>query len=371
MALSEQILTLAGLEDYDLTSPDTGGQRRFCCPLPDCADKPIDSSHRSLSVATDTGAWYCHRCQNSGKLREFWDGAAGKGGKSKARRMVLPVALQSKQPMEVSEFDIEVARWQVTDVWKRSEFFGGTPGASYLYNKRGIHAQKALDAGVRYHASCHYRPAVLFPFYTPSNEMVAVNARFLDGDLPKAESRGKVSFGVFRTTPDIWRRPVLVVTEAPIDALSCAMAGYHSIALSGVRDAPYWLRRVLAWKTVILAFDSDTAGDKAASEWAESLPAFGGTTYRYRPSLKDCNEVLLKYGKEGLLRELKAVFALPAEPTNTEIAAPIVAVKPRTLLKEPAKRMTTVYDELKEREAERAVINMADYTIDTSDWGLN
>lgn len=65
-------LTLAQLEEFDPRAPYWHArERRFACPTDDCSDKRVDSAHRSLSANTDTGAWYCHRCGNSGILGEY------------------------------------------------------------------------------------------------------------------------------------------------------------------------------------------------------------------------------------------------------------------------------------------------------------
>src|SRR3712207_2112828 len=66
------VLTLAELEAFDVGTSPGRAERRFCCPLPACADKPRDAAHRSLSLNTATGEWYCFRCTAGGQLREHW-----------------------------------------------------------------------------------------------------------------------------------------------------------------------------------------------------------------------------------------------------------------------------------------------------------
>ncbi len=64
------VLSLAELEAYDPRAPFRGGkERRFCCPLPACAEKRIDAAHRSLTANVETGAWHWWRCGAAGKLQ--------------------------------------------------------------------------------------------------------------------------------------------------------------------------------------------------------------------------------------------------------------------------------------------------------------
>lgn len=72
MPRSDRILSLAELQAYDRGTVSNGGESRFCCPLPACSDKPIDASHRSITVNVESGAWICFRCDAHGLLREYW-----------------------------------------------------------------------------------------------------------------------------------------------------------------------------------------------------------------------------------------------------------------------------------------------------------
>jgi hypothetical protein len=65
-------LSLKYLEEFDDRAPYWHArERRFCCPTDECSDKRVDAGHRSLSANMDTGAWYCHRCGQSGLLTEY------------------------------------------------------------------------------------------------------------------------------------------------------------------------------------------------------------------------------------------------------------------------------------------------------------
>lgn len=62
-------ITLDSLEAFDPTAPYTRSrERKFCCPLPECAGKPVDAAHRKFYLNTQTTAYYCHRCGGKGRL---------------------------------------------------------------------------------------------------------------------------------------------------------------------------------------------------------------------------------------------------------------------------------------------------------------
>ena len=64
----------------------------------------------------------------------------------------------------------------------------------------------------------------------------------------------------------------------------------------------------LAFRRIALAFDADSAGDAATAKTASELRAFGCDVERWRPSVKDWNEVLLTHGPDTLRRALLADF---------------------------------------------------------------
>src|SRR5215208_1014933 len=59
------VLSLAELEAHDPRATSHGTERRFRCPR-------CQGRGRHLAANVETGAWHCHRCGASGKLREFW-----------------------------------------------------------------------------------------------------------------------------------------------------------------------------------------------------------------------------------------------------------------------------------------------------------
>jgi DNA primase len=182
-----------------------------------------------------------------------------------------------------------------------------TCAVSYL-NKRSLRASIAHQSGVRFASNFMGRPAVVFPLRARNGELRGAHARYIDGcDKPKARTLGDKRAALFVTHGALDAKlPALIVTEAPLDALSLAEAGYPAVALCGTQ-APTWLHRACAFRRVMLALDADEAGDHAALELAPLLSSFGARCERMRPEgAKDWNELLGRVGRDALADWLAA-----------------------------------------------------------------
>jgi len=72
----------------------------------------------------------------------------------------------------------------------------------------------------------------------------------------------------------------IIVTEAPIDALSLAACGFPALALCGKSGLPQWLPIRCAFKEVMLCLDGDVAGEKGAAKLSPFLESLGAETRR-------------------------------------------------------------------------------------------
>lgn len=274
------ILTVAELLAFDSGSPPGRKERRFCCPLPACADKPRDNRHRSLSLESSSGLWHCFRCGASGQVREAWTTLSPRSTPSSATGITGSAA-------HVAERNNDRA-WQRH--WRRAGEVRRTLGAEYL-ESRGIAATIAEAAGVRFASRYFGRPAVLFPLVSEDRTVRAVHGRYIDGEEPRMRTAGPKSEAVFATDGALSAIQV-AVTEAPIDALSLASLGFPALALCGT-SWPDWLPRMMSDKAALLAFDADEPGDVAADLLANELSARAVKWARLRPEpVKDWNEAL-------------------------------------------------------------------------------
>jgi hypothetical protein len=308
-------LSLAELEAFDPQAPPRDGERRFCCPLPACADKPTDAAHRSLSVNVSTGLWHCSRCDAGGKLREWWPAPTERRARSRAA-----VARTFRLTPEPSSSPPVAAPWR--DAWAATAALADTPGAAYLAG-RGLPLALAEAAGVRWAPACYGRPAVVFPLTDPTGQLVAMTGRHTDGREPKAHTAGPKAQGLFATPGGLATDP-LVITEAPIDALALAGCGVPAVALCGT-TGPRWLPQRAALRAVLLALDNDPAGDAAASKLGAALVSLGARCERLRPARKDWADDLAAVGRDMLAVQLAERLGRPDAPAAPEPWEPNVA----------------------------------------------
>ena len=308
-------LSLQEIELFDPSIAGLGqgrGELRALCPL--CgAGKPRDGAHRCLSINRQTGAWRCHRCGESGKIKEMWEQPSPLSRRERARQGLARIfdahptpPLVSAQRVEgTGENQLELSAQQPEMAsWKRDlrdlHPLDGTSGALYLH-RRGLSFEEASVAGARFCACFLGRPAVVFPLRDQNGGLRGAHARYVDGrDRPKARTLGDKRQSLFTTRGALdLELPALILTEAPLDALSLAEAGYPAVAVCGTQ-APTWMHRACAFRRVLLAFDADDAGDRAADALTPPLESFGARCERLRPeNAKDWNEVFLS-GRDAL-----------------------------------------------------------------------
>ena len=300
-------LSLDQLELFDPGAPKKSGERDYCCPLPGCAGKAINSKHRCLSVNMDNGAWLCHRCGEQGKLKEFRDVAF----KHPTRQAYAPAALQRAFALPQAlptRAQTEPARFDWRDQVRGMKPLDDTPGETYLMG-RNIPVAVAGAARVRYVPDFFNRPAIVFPIRDRQDQTVAVQARFIDGaedrqQTLKTQTVGPKKLGLF-STPDAFKHEFVIVAEAPIDALSLAVAGFPAVAFCGKSGYPDWLLKACAYRMVCIAFDADEPGDEAANSLTGVLLEHGCSVRRLRPDgAKDWNEFLAVKGLDAVKEAL-------------------------------------------------------------------
>jgi len=189
---------------------------------------------------------------------------------------------------------------------------GGSRGETYL-RERGLPLDVCLSAKVKWAPSWLGRPAVVFPIYDDAGALVAAQGRHTDGrDDLKARTLGSKKSGVF-LTGGFWKQvrkgAPIIVTEAPIDALSLATCGFPALALCGKSGWPQWLPIRCAFKEVMLCLDGDIAGEEGAAKLSPILGSLGAKVRRVAPEgAKDWNEMLAKQGAHQMEEWLCARF---------------------------------------------------------------
>lgn len=145
-------------------------------------------------------------------------------------------------------------------------------------------------------------PALVFALRDFHGAIVSLHGRYIEHNQPKSRTVGLKKYAAW-ASPNAWNTnyvPAIILTEAPLDALSLAVAGFPAVALCGT-SAPEWLHRRCAFASVILAFDADEAGDAMSLKLQAQLTCFGARCARLRPQGgKDWNEVLCTWRRERL-----------------------------------------------------------------------
>lgn len=299
MPTPDQHLSLAALHAYDPTALMINGECRFCCPLPSCSGQPINRAHRTMTVNSLTGLYKCQRCGEKGKVTE-------------KREDRPPQTRQIRNQTALRRFSAPPAPPVVktpSDLQKLDQWFSGarlmlpnTPGADYLQS-RGIPYFVAWEAGLLFHPAWHGKPSVVFPILDAESYMVAAQGRSIT--TTDKITHGNLSCGIFKSHPSADEMQSILVTEAPIDALSISAAGYAAVALCGTTIRPYLLD-MLFGKTLLLAFDADEAGERAADLWTKAAALSGAKVQRVRPQGgKDWNEVLMQQGADGIAAQFE------------------------------------------------------------------
>lgn len=261
--------------------------------------KRLDARHRSLSANRRTGAWHCHRCGQKGLLAEYRTEDTQQDRRTRARAG-LRRRLDGPAPAPASP---PAADWR-----KRLPELvplAGTPGAQYLTG-RGLPFDLAHTAGVRYCPRWEHwakdgerwalegvSRRVVFPLRDRIGHLAGMQGRAIGGEEfgPKMMSRGQVQAGAF-ITPGALDGELLVVCEAPLDALTLFSCGLPAVGVTGCHMLPEWLLRVGVGRRVLIATDADDEGERAAVAWAERF-GWARQVERLRPEgVKDWNERL-------------------------------------------------------------------------------
>src|SRR5208283_969280 len=148
----------------------------------------------------------------------------------------------------------------------------------------------------------HFNGSIVIPVLSPSGEITEVYGRKINDNLREGTPyhlylpgphRGVWNAAALSTSPEI------ILCEALIDALTFWRAGYRNVTASyGVEG--FTADHLAAFqrygtKRVLIAYDRDEPGDRAAEKLAEKLVAEGLECYRIQlPHGMDANEYALK-----------------------------------------------------------------------------
>jgi DNA primase catalytic core len=160
---------------------------------------------------------------------------------------------------------------------------------------------------------------IVVPLRDRAGSVVGLYGRAIERDqhlyLP-GPRRGLVNAQAAATSDE------LIITESVIDALSFIEAGIPNVVpiygVSGWTADHDQLLEAQRIRRVVLALDSDDAGERAASAIAEKLTARGIDVERVTLPAKDANELLVRDGAAAFAAAWKQLIAQTAAPAAKE-----------------------------------------------------
>src|SRR6266700_6077813 len=170
--------------------------------------------------------------------------------------------------------------WEYTVNWAKSKGF-----ELPLVERAGLILRR--EGTDRYYD--RFRGRLIFPICDEQGRVIAFSGRVLSGDEKTAKyvnsqetpiyTKGKVFFGLDKSKRAILDAGFAIICEGQLDLIACYMGGVQNVvAPQGTAFTPEHARILKRYvDEVVLCFDSDTAGQKAAARVEESLLAIGFT----------------------------------------------------------------------------------------------
>jgi DNA primase len=272
----------------------------------------------SFSINPEMNRWYCFGCQASGDAITFvrevehldfveaverlasragitlrYDDKAIAKDRTRKQRLTEAVAAAiayyhrlliespngglSRRYLRSRGFDGDVARrFQLG--WAPDEW----DWLSVHLQKKGFARDDIVDAGLAFVNKVNklqdqFRARLLFPIYDSRGEPVGFGGRALGSDGPKYKNspetpiyqKSRLLYGLNWAKAEIVARGEVIICEGYTDVMAFTLAGApNSVATCGtaLADDHFQILKNLARK-VVLAYDSDAAGQGAAERW--------------------------------------------------------------------------------------------------------
>lgn len=279
-------------------------------PCPKCGPTRQHPNDPSLSVNTIEGIWNCHNCGWKGTLRSRDHFQQGRTYQQREwKRPNADVYAKTAQALTPVVIEYFKRRGIPKDVLDANEIGYGL-ATSWRYSKDG---KTWLD---RKDSKGDLSKAIYFP-YRMNGELINVKSRLWEDGTAQKD---------FRLTKDaqkiLWQidrvEDTLIWVEGEVDLLSYNAAGIWNVVSvpNGASVSEYLeacapqLARV---QRHILSVDGDTKGIELRDDLARRVGKENCQYVTYPEGTKDANEVLMKYGVEGVHRLLASARFFPVE----------------------------------------------------------
>jgi DNA primase len=183
-----------------------------------------------------------------------------------------------------------------------------------------------------------FRGRVMFPICNDSGEVIAFSGRILEKDAKGAKyinspetmlfTKGAVLFGVHKSMRPMIDKGTAVVCEGQLDLITAFEAGVQNVvAPQGTAFTEKQARKLKRWvQEVVLCFDSDAAGEKAAERSLDALLAANlAIRVASMPAGEDPDSLIRGQGADAFRERIAAAkdyfdFRIDRETSKPEFA---------------------------------------------------
>jgi twinkle protein len=280
--------------DYGIkVSEDHKGQAHTTCP--ECSHTRKKSHEPCLSVNTSEGTWFCHHCGWSGSLK-----------KSSSKTQSLPDFTELYENYKTEEQKNEM----LTEL--KSQYFAD----------RSLSRATIDSLGIVCEVDQYSSPYFVFPFFH-DNQVVNLKYRSKEKHFKQTKGGHRTFFNI----NSIKESNVVIITEGEIDCLSFIETGFHSVCsvpdgainpdARNISGKMMFLDNTSEMfshiEMIYLALDGDAPGRRMTEELARRFGKERCSVVVYPEGCKDANEVLIKYGKDGVRNLIKNSVEFPIE----------------------------------------------------------
>lgn len=186
--------------------------------------------------------------------------------------------------------------------------------------KRGFSIEAQVRAGLAVKGSKgvydRFRNRIMFPILDITGRCIGFGGRAIGHDEPKylntseneVFKKGENLYGLNEARSEIAKQKFAILTEGYIDVIRLHQYGYkNSCGVLGTALTPNHVRKIATMcPYVLLIFDGDEAGNKAAFRSAQLFLSYGVDVGVVElPEGEDVDTYLLRYGKTGLDKLIK------------------------------------------------------------------
>lgn len=323
-----------------------GGRQMGLCPF-------HQEKTPSFSVNEAEGFFYCFGCQAGGDVLDFYQRVNGLEFKDALEQLAAEAGIELKAFKPDPEYDErqklkrlchemheaaqeyyrrnlsqstgDVARAYLrkrgaADEAVASFGLGASPddwqGLANFLKSRGYSPEQGVQAGLlaqndRGNIYDRFRGRLIFPIQNLSGQVIAFGGRILTDGEPKylnssdtpIYKKGEHLYGLFQARQAMTRSKRAILTEGYMDVLSLHQFGYtDACGVLGTALTQDQVKRLAGFcSRMMLIFDGDAAGRKAALRSAEMILQYGTKcSVVLMPDGEDVDSLLQMMGREGL-----------------------------------------------------------------------